>query len=125
MSNLTAGVPPQPYGLGGRTVYLPLQATAQVYEGSLISQIAGACVSAGASGAGNVVGVAMDDGLGGATDGAKRLRVMTDQIFIFNAGSNAPTDATPYGTVLFAETDNTVGTGAGNEAVIAGRFVGT
>lgn len=124
MSNLTKGTRRQPYGKEGRLVTLPVQALAQIWEGAMVSQIAGACCTATTALAGHVIGVAAHDMLGLATDGAVRLSLMTDQIFIFNAGSLAPTDATSYGTPLFAETDNTVGTGNGTQTTIAGRFMG-
>lgn len=125
MSNISAGIPPQPYGEGGRKVTLPVKATSQTWEGQMISQISGACVAATTAGAGPVIGVAEHDMLGGASDGTKRLSVLTDRIFIFAAGSAAPTDATPFGALLFAEDDHTVGTGGlGATQQIAGRFVG-
>ena len=121
----TSNYHPQPYGLGFRTVFLPVQALAVVYEGAMVSQIAGACVTATTAGCGHVIGVSQEPVVtGGATDGAVRMVVMTDSIFLFNADTDAPVDSTPYGTVLYAKTDNTVGTGAGAETVIAGRFMG-
>jgi hypothetical protein len=125
MANLTAtsNYHPQPYGLGLRTVFLPVQALAVVYEGAMVSQINGACVTATTALCGPVVGVAQEPVVtGGATDGAVRMVVLTDSIFLFNAGAIAPVDSTPYGTVLFADTDNTVS--LGTTAVIAGRFMG-
>jgi hypothetical protein len=122
-TNLTQGIPPQPYGKGGRKVYLPMSATAQVWQGAMVAQLAGACVTGTTAGAGPCIGVAEADTLGGATNGAVRLVVLTDQIFRFAAGTLAPTDSTPYGTPLFMETDNTVGTGAPGQQP-AGRFMG-
>lgn len=125
MSNLSAGISPQPYGEGGRKVILPVKATSQIWEGCMVAQISGACVVASTASAGPVIGVAEHDMLGGASDGTKRIVVLTDRIFLFTAGSAAPTDATPYGTLLFAEDDHTVGTGGlGATQQIAGRFVG-
>lgn len=125
MSNLTAGSPPQPYGKGGRKVSLPVKASAQIYEGAMVSQISGACVTGTTANAGPCIGVAEHDQLGGGSDGAKRLMVMTDEIFIFKAGVAAPTDATPFGALLFMEDDNSVGTGGlGATQQYAGRFVG-
>ena len=123
MSNLTQGVVPQPYGQGGRKVDLPVQASAQIWEGAMVAQISGACVTGTTASAGPCIGIAESDMLGGASDGAKRISIVTDKIFILTAGTNAPTDATPYGTVLYMETDNTVGTGAPGQQV-AGRFMG-
>ncbi len=125
MSNLTAGTIPRPYGQGGRKVNLPVKATAQLWQGAMVAQINGACCTGTTAGSGPCIGVAEFDMLGGATDGATRVTLMTDQIFVFTAGTLAPTDATPYGAPLFMETDNTVGTGNGAEGnQIAGRFMG-
>jgi hypothetical protein len=125
MALLTAGIPPQPYGAGGRKVSLPVKATAQIYEGSLVSQIAGACVATSTASGGAVVGVAEHDMLGGASDGTKRISVLTDQIFLFPNGTAAVADTTPYGTLLYAEDDHTVGLGGlGATQQIVGRFVG-
>lgn len=125
MSNLTVGIPPQPYGQGGRKVTLPVKATSQIFEGAFVAQIGGACVTGTTAGAGDCIGMAEHDMLGGASDGTKRISVLTDKVFVVKAGAAAPTDATPYGTLLFMEDDNSVGTGAlGANAGIAGRFVG-
>lgn len=122
MSNLTSGARPQPYGQGGRKVFLPMKATAQIYEGAMVAQISGACVTGTTAASGDCIGVAESDMLGGASDGSTRISVWTDKIFIFNAGTNAPTDATPFGSVVYMETDNTVGTVGG--LGIAGKFAG-
>lgn len=125
MSNLAEGIPPQPYGKGGRKVTLPVKATSQIYEGAMVAQVAGACCTGTTAGAGDCIGVAEHDQLGGASDGDKRLSVMTEQTFIFQNGAAAATDATPYGALLFMEDDHTVGTGGlGANEKIAGRFVG-
>ena len=126
MANLTSGARPQPYGLGGRKVFLPVKATTQIYEGALVAQVSGACVPGTSTGAGNAIGVAESDMLGGASDGSTRISVWTDKIFVFNAGTNAPTDATPFGTLLYMEDDHTVGTGGigGAAEGTAGKFMG-
>lgn len=125
MSNLTAGIAPQPHGTGGRKVSLPVKASAQVYEGGMAAQISGACVAGTTASAGHCIGVFEHDQLGGGSDGAKRVVVLTDREFVFANGSAAVTDATPFGTVLYMEDDHTVGTGGlGATQMIAGRFVG-
>lgn len=127
MSNLTSGTRPQPYGRDGRNVVLPQAANAQIWEGALVAPSSGtdgALVTGTTAGSGHCVGVATFDQLGGATDGAVRMQIWTDAVVIVNAGVNAPTDLTPFGTPLFMETDNTVGTGAGGETQIGGRFYG-
>src|SRR5579872_259197 len=124
-SNLTAGTRPRPYGQGGRKVFLPMSATAQVWEGAMVAESsAGAVVTATTAGAGNVIGIAESDMLGGASDGATRVSVMYDQIFRINPStSSPPTDATAFETVLYADSDNTVTTTAGSNPV-AGTFAG-
>lgn len=125
MALLTQGTAPQPYGLGGRKATLPVKATTQIFEGSIVAQIGGACCPITTAGAGDAVGVAESDMLGGATDGAKRISVLTDQIFVFKNGASAFSDSTPFGTLAFAEDDNSVGTGAlGANAGVVGHFCG-
>lgn len=124
MSNLTTVSPPQPYGAYGRKVVLPVQALAVIFEGAMVAQINGACVTGTTAGAGHCVGIAEAGATGGATDGAVRLSLMTDRIFILSAGTSAPVDSTPYGTPLFMEDDNHVGLGGGGQTVLAGRFMG-
>lgn len=73
-----------------------------------------------------VVGVSEYDMLGGASDGTVRVSVLNGREFIVNPGANtAPTDATPYGTALYADTDNSVGTvNTGTALPKAGTFTG-
>ena len=116
---------PRPYGQGGRKVVLPVKAAVFIAMGALVALINGACVPATTAGAGDVIGVAEHDMLGGAADGTTRITVLTDQIFVYPAGVAAPTDFTPFGSLLFCEDDHTIGTGGlGATQVIAGRFVG-
>lgn len=127
MANLTAGIGPRPYGKGGRKVTLPVKANKQIYQGGMVAQVSGACVAATDSGeTGGVIGVAEHDMLGGASDGTTRISLMTDEIFIFaNDGSNAVSDATSYGAILYAVNDHTVGTSSvGSTLPVAGRFAG-
>lgn len=125
MSNLSEGIAPQPYGKGGRKVTLPVKATSQIYEGAMVAQIAGACVTGTTAAAGDCIGIAEHDQLGGAADGDKRITLMTDQVFLLANGAAAVTDATPYGAQLYMEDDHTVGTGGlGATQQNAGRFVG-
>src|SRR5580700_11184256 len=125
IANLTQDVPPKPFGYGGRNVALPQAATAQIWQGAMVATTAdGSVVTGTTSGSGHCIGVAVFGQLGGATDGASRMLVWTDKIFGFQPGLHAPSDSTPFGTVLFMESDNQVGTGAGGETQIAGRFYG-
>lgn len=123
IANLTSGAPVQPYGRDGRFVVLPQSATAQIYEFAMVAETAaGALVTGTTAGSGHCVGVATFDQIGGATDGAVRMKIWTDKIFTYAAGTHAPTDATPFGTPLYMESDNQVGTGPGTQ--LAGRFYG-
>lgn len=125
MSNLTAGATINSFGQGGRKINLPVKATTQLYMSGMAAQVAGACAPATAAGAGDVIGVFEHDMLGGASDGTTRVTVVTDKVFVMTAGTAAPTDATPYGTPLFCEDDNSVGTGSlGANNGLAGYFVG-
>lgn len=125
MPNLLQGTTPQPYGYSMRKVTLPVKAAAQIFEGAMVAQVAGACVAATTASAGQVVGIAEHDMLGGASDGTKRISVLTDCIFIFKNGVAAFTDATPYGALAYAEDDNSVGVGGlGATQSVAGTFVG-
>jgi len=123
MSNLTKGQAPKPYGQGGRFAVLPMKANAQVYQSAMVAEISGAVCTGTTAGAGDCIGVAESDALGGSSDGSTRVQVWYDKIFRVAAGSNAPTDATPMFTQLFMETDNTVGTGAVGQRK-AGFFMG-
>lgn len=126
MTLATAGVPVKPYGGGGRKINLPVAATTQIYEGTLVAWKGSALVPASTTGAGDAVGVAEHDALGGASDGLVRVMVWTDKEFCFPNGSNAFSDATPVGTVAFCEDDHTVGTGGigGTGEGVAGLFMG-
>ena len=125
MSNLTQGMTYQPYGKEGRAITLPVKANAQIYMGAMVSEINGAACTGTTAGAGPCKGIAEFDMLGGSTDGATRVRIQTDRIFLVAAGTAAPTDATPLGAPLFMEDDNHVGTGGlGATQQYAGRFAG-
>ena len=122
--NLTQDIPLSPYGYGGRDVNLP-QSANQIYKGAMVSCLSdGALITATGAGGGHVVGMAQFGQLGTSPDGTNYLTILTDKIFLIATGVNAPTVSTTFGTPLFAETDQTVGTLAGSTAVIAGRFYG-
>jgi hypothetical protein len=93
----------------------------------MVAQVSGACETATASAeTTGVIGIAENDALGGASDGSVRLSLMTDSIFILNVDvTNPPTDATNFGSILYAVTDNTVGTSSLSGTLpVAGRFMG-
>lgn len=122
MPNLTSGAALHPYGQGGRNVTLPVKATTQLWMSGMVAELGGALVPATTAGSGRVIGCSNYDALGGESDGTIRASIFTDLIFEMSAGVNAPTDATPFGTPLYAETDNTVGTAA--SGFFAGLFMG-
>ena len=125
MANYPSDGQALPYGKGFRSVTLPVKAAAQIWAASMVSQISGACVVATTAAAGEVIGVSQHPILGGASDGAKRVTIDYDGIFIFSNGAAAVTDATPFGALVYAEDDHTVGLGGlGATQVVAGRFVG-
>lgn len=126
MALLTVGIPPQPVGQGGRKINVPVQATTQIYEGAMVAEISGAAVPGSTAGAGGCIGVAEQDALGGASNGAVRMSIWTDKVFIFANGANAVADTTPLFTTLYMEDDHTVGTGGigGTGEGVAGLFFG-
>lgn len=129
MANLTYGIPLQPYGGHQRRTYLPIKATSQLYESSFVVQGSGACCVATTGGDTStvVVGVSEYDILGGASDGTVRASVISGREFVVpNPGANTPpTDATPYGTALYADTDNSGGTvNTGSALPKIGNFTG-
>lgn len=122
MANLLAGVPPQPFGMGGRKVNLPVKASQQLYQGGMLAEVSGALVPATTAGSGVVVGMCENDALGGASDGSVRATVVYDKIFILKAATGGPSDSTPFGSVLYAADDNSVTLTAGS--FVAGLFMG-
>jgi hypothetical protein len=129
MANLTAGVPLQPFGNYQRRTYLPIAASAQLYESSFLVQGSGALVVATTAGdtSTQVIGVSEYDIQGGATNGAVRGSVLNGREFVVpNPGGNTPpTDATPYGTTLYCDSDNSGGTvNTGSALPIMGHFTG-
>lgn len=121
-----SGAAPKPYGQGGRYIDLPVKATQQIFQGQMVAWFGNGLVPASTAGAGDAVGIASHDALGGASDGLTRLLVWTDHTFIFNNGANAFTDATPAGTLAYCEDDHTCGTGGigGSGEGCAGVYMG-
>lgn len=126
MALLTTGIAPKPYGGGGRKIDLPVKAGTQIYQGALVAWNGAGLVPGSSAGAGDAVGVAEHDALGGASDGLTRLSVWTDHSFTFNNGANAFSDATPVGSLAYMEDDHTCGTGGtgGSGEGVAGLFMG-
>lgn len=126
MAILTSGVAPKPYGGGGRKIDLPVKANTNLFQGMLVAYLGAGLVPGSTAGAGDAVGVAEADAVGGASDGLTRVIVWTDHTFTFNNGVNAFTDAMPAGQLAFMEDDHTVGTGGvgGSGEGVAGLFMG-
>lgn len=126
MAILTAGIPPKPYGAGGRKIDLPVKANTNLFQGTLVAYNGAGLVPGSSAGAGDAVGIAEADAVGGASDGLTRVVVWTDHTFTFNNGANAFTDASPCGALAYMEDDHTVGTGGvgGSGEGVAGLFMG-
>ena len=128
VANLTQGTPPKPYGKGGRRVFRDLTSAAQVWQGAMVAEASGQVVTATTAGSGPVIGVSEMDAYGSTgpvdgTDDSQRISILYDQIFEMSPDtSSPPTEDTPFGTPLYATSDNTVGTSPG--AYFAGLFQG-
>ena len=130
MANLTAALGRKPYGMGGRDISHGVDGGTATYEGGLISQLTatGMLVPTSTSGAGPAIGVATHDQDNTAgSDGALRLTVETDRIFIFANGTStdACSEATLIGSPVYAFDDHTVyDNDASGTLAVAGLFMG-
>ena len=126
MAILTSGIPPKPYGGGGRKIDLPVKANTNLFQGTLVAYNGAGLVPGSSAGAGDAVGIVESDAVGGTSDGATRVMVWTDHTFTFNNGANAFSDATQVGALAYMEDDHTVGTGGvgGSGEGVAGLFMG-
>jgi hypothetical protein len=130
MANLTAALGRKPYGKGGRDISHGVDGGTATYEGGLISQLTatGMLVPTSTSGAGPAIGVATHDQDNTAgSDGALRLTVETDRIFIFANGTStdACSEATLIGSPVYAFDDHTVyDNDASGTLAVAGLFMG-
>lgn len=112
MANQTADGLLDVYGKGGRDILIGVGATAQIYRGSMVSQLAadGGAVVTSTALSGKAVGVATHAVLGGATVGDERVEIETDRVFLFNnaAGPNDVDETLELFSVVYAEDDNTI-----------------
>lgn len=104
---------------------LPLKATTQVYAGAYLEWTSGAIDNL--SGAGIFAGIALEDALGGATDGAVaiKVRVMGGLDVAINTDTPAITDVGVAATVPEATDNDTVRieTGAAITGTAMGKFL--
>lgn len=129
MSNATENRDRYVIGKEGRDVHLPVAASVHLYAQTMVVQIAatGMVTKVGtASTTAAVIGVAQHEVDNTGAAGAKRVAVETDREFVFdNDGTNAVSEATPFGTALYAVDDHTVGTvNVGDALALAGTFHG-
>ena len=112
MANATSDLPIDAYGKGGRDILMGMGATAQVYKGTMVSQLAadGGVVATSTALSGKAVGVAAHAQLGGAAVGDTRVEIETDRVFIFDnaAGPNDVDDTLELFSVVYAEDDHTI-----------------
>ncbi len=130
MSNSTASIVTNPYGQGGRNIYLPVDGGAKIFKGTLVSQLTATAmlVAGSTASSGPAIGVATHDVDNSAgSDGDLRCIVRTDQIFIFANGTStdACSEATKLFSVVYMSDDHTVyDNSAGSTLQPAGRFLG-
>lgn len=130
MANLTAALGRKPYGKGGRDISHGVDGGTATYEGGLISQLTatGMLVPASTASSGPAIGVATyDQDNTNGSDGALRLTVETDRIFLFANGSagDACSEATLIGSPVYAFDDHTVyDNDASGTLQVAGLFMG-
>lgn len=102
----------------GALLLLPVKATSQIWEGGLVSVIAGYAKAAADAFGEVVMGVALQDQLGGASDGDTFIMVQTAGRFEFTAVTGA---AANIGKIAYVTFDGTVQCAATTYNVIAGR----
>ncbi len=129
MANATANRDRYVIGKEGRDVHLPVAGAVTIYAHTMVVQLtAGSAVTnVGVAATGVIIGVAqhlVDNTLGAA--GVKRLAVETDREFVFdNDGTNACSEATAFGSPLYAVDNHTVGTSnVGATLKFAGTYHG-
>lgn len=129
MANATADRALDVYGKGGRNILIGVGVTAQLYRGTMVSQLAadGGAVATSTALSGKAVGVATHAQLGGAAVGDKRIEIETDRVFLFDnaAAANNCDETLELFSVVYAEDDHTI---SDNDQVAsleqAGLFMG-
>lgn len=97
----------------GQIVDVPVKALAVIYKGGLIVDKGTGYAEAGDDGSGyTFLGVAVDGGTGGATDGATSIRVYKTGSYKFTKAGGAT--QTNLGAIVYISDDQTVGTSSTN-----------
>lgn len=130
MANATADQIAEPVGGGGRNFDLPVDGGTTLFRGVMISELTatGMTVPTTTALSGRVVGVSnhgIDNSAG--ADAAERVLVHADRVFAFSngTGADAVSEATLFGSPLYASDDTTVNdNSAGDTRPFAGFFVG-
>ena len=122
MSNATSSLVAYPLGSGGRTLHMITGA--QIYAGTMVSQLAadGTVVPATTAASGPVIGVAAHDAASGA-----EVEILTDREFLFANGTagNACSSATLVGWNVYCGDDHTIYDNSGGGTLpYAGVFMG-
>lgn len=87
-----------------RTRIYPVDATAQIYKGGMVGLVIGVAAAAADASGTTVVGIALEDVLGGASDGDETIRVLLGIFRLVGVGLAAAT----VGKAVFVEDDQTV-----------------
>ena len=125
MANATTNRDRYVIGKEGRDVHLPVAASTHLYAQTMVVQIAatGMVAPVGTASSTVIIGVAQHEVNNTGSAGDKRVCVETDREFVFdNDGTNAVSEATPFGTALYAVDDHTVGTSSVTGTL---KFAGT
>jgi hypothetical protein len=129
MSNATSAITIKPIGRAPREIELPVDGGSKIYGGTLVAQLSTAMLVAGStanSGAAIAVAVHDQDNTSGS-DADKRLRVLTDGVFVFTNGTStdACSEATALGAPVYMLDDHTVADNDNSAALKrAGYFMG-
>ncbi|HXG69996.1 MAG TPA: hypothetical protein VNJ04_05205 [Gemmatimonadaceae bacterium] len=128
MANSTVGRGMNKVGYEGRDVFLGVKAAAKIFAGTMVAQIAGACVAGTTATAGPCIGVAQHDmDATGAADLVKRVALEFDRVYAFdNSVTDACSETLAFDTAVFMEDDHTISRTNGGVAArqYAGRFRG-
>jgi len=105
----------------GEIIDVLVKSSAVIYKGALVVDKGTGYAEPGADGASYIfLGVAVESVTGGATDGAKSVRVNKTGVFQYTKATAVQTDLT---VAMFIHDDQTVGTSATN-SVACGYCVG-
>lgn len=130
MANATANRDRYVIGKEGRDVHLPVAASTHLYAQTMVSVLTsgapGNVVQVGTANSSVIIGVVQHEVDNTGVAGAKRAAVETDREFVFdNDTTNPVSEATPFGTILYAVDDHTLGTSSvGSTLKFAGTFHG-